>query len=438
MGPDPHERAIPMAKPNTTPAAGPASSTPAAAPAAAQGAAEAPHSPGAGSPGVQTTPTAPRQDPTRAAPEVQEDDGFAGLNQLAAQLAGLNLDTPSPAAPQKPAKAQLTPPSDIDEDDEDEDDGADLDQAARDKATPTSKADPANDPASTDFDPDAPVLPDTEDQDADGEAEDEQDDSAAAPDTKLKTENFKLREAKRQLKDQLEAAQKRLDEMEQQLATVPAAATTPAFTGYFAQVTQADDVANVEARLQADIDYLDDNADGYTYINQATQREVEVSKAQVRDLKRNLQAQLRNAPKVLDILTKHQTRAQEADTLARKKYPFVFDPKAKLNERVLDAAKEFPELTHSPAKALALGRLAIGKLVESGEYTLVKRVRPDAATRPTAAAPTRSTTSSAPPPTQGRSGPRSSAPQQGLGDRIARGDRDAMEEAAMAMITTSK
>lgn len=369
---------------------------------------------------------------------MQADDGYAGLNSLAAQLAGLDLDPAPKAAPQKPAKASLTPPSDIDED-EDEDDGANLDQAARDQATPNSKADPATDPASADFDPDAPVLPDTEDQDADGEAEDDQDDSAAAPDTKLKTENFKLREAKRQLKDQLEAAQQRLDQMEQQLATVPAAATTtPTFTGYFAQVTQAADVPHIEARLQADIDYLDDNADGYFYTDQATGQEIEVSKAQARDLKRNLQAQLRNAPKVLDILTKHQTRAQEADSLARKKYPFVFDPKAKLNERVLDAAKEFPELSHSPAKALALGRLAIGKLVESGEYTLVKRARPDAATRPNAAAPTRSTTSSAPPPTQGRSGPRSSAPQQGLGDRIARGDRDAMEEAAMAMITQSK
>lgn len=429
-----------MAKSTSTPAAGPASPAPAAAPAAAQGAAAASPPPGAGTPGVKPTqPAAPRHDPLRTAPEVQADDGYASLNNLAAQLAGLD-EAPNSPAPKKPAKAKLTPPPDSDEDDDDDD----LDPAARDQSVhDADDTDPDAAPASDSFDPDAPVLSD-EDEDADGEAGDEDDaEGAAEQDTedpkgsKLKSENFKLREAKRQLKTELEDTRKRLDDLEAKLATVPqSASTTPTFDGYFAQVSKVEDIPAIESRLQADLDYLDDNPDGYSYTDQTTGQEVEVTRAQVRELKRNLQTQLRQAPKVLDALTKHQTRAQEADTLARKKYPFVFDPKAKLNERVLDAAKEFPELTRSPSRALALGRLAIGQLVESGEYMLVKRSK--AAAPSHSAAPSRRTTSSAPPPIQGRNGHRQTAPQDGLGERISRGDRNAMEEAALAMITPSK
>ena len=358
------------------------------------------------------------------------------FNSLAAQLAGLNLDSPDSPAPQKPAKAKLTAPPDLDEDDDDDDD---LDTAARDQDTTSDEIDPDADPASDAFDPDAPVLSDDDAEDADGEAEDDPDsDDAANPDTQLKKDNFKLREAKRQLKADLEAAQQRLDELEAKLAAVPnAASTPPSFGGYFSQVTKAEDLPAVEARLQADIDFLEDNAEGYSYTDQNTGQEVEVTKAQARELKRNLQSQLRYAPKVLEMLTQHQTRAQEADTLARKKYPFVFDPKAKLNERVLDAAKEFPELSRSPVRALALGRLAIGKLVESGEYTLVKRTKTaPASARPAASA--KAAPSSAPPPIPGRNGSRHSAPKENLGERIARGDRDALEDAAMALITPSK
>lgn len=421
-----------MAKSNPTSAAGPAS-TPAAAPAAAQGAAPAPASaPRAGSEtGTPTPPRAPRQDPTRPAPEVREDDGSAALNAIAAQLAGLSTDTAADTpAPQKAAKAKLTPPADIEDDDDDEDA---LDDAARSQAEPPKDPTPGTDPADS-FDPDAPVLSDDED-DADGEADGADDAEGAAgqdtPSSKLKQDNFKLREARRKLKAELEAAQKQLQDLETKLASIPqAGSSSPAFSGYFAQVAKPEDVDQVESTLQAHLDYLEDNAEGYSYQDQATGQEVEVTRQQVRALKRDLTAQLRQAPQVRDTLLKHQQRAREADALARKKYPFVFDPQAKLNERVLDAAQEFPELSRSPARALALGRLAIGKLVESGDYVLVKR----------SAAPSRPAASSsapapaAPPPIAGRTGHRQPAPQDDLGARIARGDRDAMEAAALALI----
>ena len=429
-----------MAKSSSTPAAGTASQTPAAAPAAAQGAASAlPSAPGAGSQaGTTTPPRAPRLDPTRPAPEVREDDGLAGLSAIAAQLAGLEGPGTDDPAPRKTAKAKLTPPADIDDDDDE--DAGDLDEAARGQAEPPSDNSTGAAPADA-FDPDAPVLGEDED-DADGEvtgADDtdgaaEQDDDSSPQAAKLKADNFKLREARRKLKADLEAAQKQIEDLEGKLATVPkAASATPAFDGYFAQVTKAEDVDQIEATLQADLDYLEDNADGYTYTD-ANGIEKVVTRQEVREWKRKLQAQLREAPKVREVLQKHAQRAQEADTLAKKKYPWVFDPKAKLNERVLDAAKEFPELTRSPARALALGRLAIGKLVESGEYVLVKRTA--AASR--SAAPSAKPAPAPPPPIAGRNGHRQSAPQDDLGERIARGDRDAMEAAALALITKSK
>lgn len=367
---------------------------------------------------------------------MREDDGLAGISAIANLLAGLDTGTEDPA-PKKPAKAKLTPPVDLDEDDDEDE----LDPAARGHAEPTKNPTPGTDPADS-FDPDAPVLGDEEDADgeADG-AEDpdgtaEQDDENTPQADRLKHDNFKLREARRQLKADLEATQKQVQDLEAKLATVQQASTTaPSFSGYFAQVAQVEDVAQVEAQLQTHLDYLEDNEDGYTYTDPNTGEEKEVSKQQVRQYKRALTAQLRAAPKVRETLEQHRDRAVQADTLARKKYPFVFDPKAKLNERVLDAAQEFPELSRSPARALALGRLAIGKLVESGDYMLVKR---SAAPSPRSAAPARSTAPSAPPPIPGRNGHRQQAPQDALGTRIARGDRDAMEEAALAMITPRK
>jgi hypothetical protein len=98
---------------------------------------------------------------------------------------------------------------------------------------------------------------------------------------------------------------------------------------------------------------------------------------------------------------------------------------------VLDLVSETPALNKLPNKAVLLGRLAVGKMVESGKFMLVPKTakKTDKSVGATAAAPAKA--SPAPPPARRAS---AGAPRVDLMQRLSSGDHQAQLEAAMAMI----
>ena len=328
-----------------------------------------PGAPAAGTSAANLTPQSPR--PERDAPPVQASDGVADFE--AQVLASLGLDTPdTPEPPAKPARQKTDKAAVI------EDEDADLGETEDDDdATVTTD----------DFDPDAPVLgEDGEEEDADAEADGEADAESAKDASKLKKDNYKLREERRELREKLAAAEAAAEAARQEAAQAAAAGGgLPEFGGYYAGVKTPDDVDAVVARIEADLDYLEDNLEGYSFTD-AKGTLIEVDADQAKAYRRQARESLRAAEQVRKVLTTHSERAAKSETTARKKYPFVFDSKSPHNARVLDLAKEHPGLAKDPARALALGRMVIGTLVESGEYTLVKRGKPAA---PAATAPAR-------------------------------------------------
>jgi len=359
-----------MAKNTTsTSAAGGSTAAPAAPNAQAQGASAAsvsPVVPGAPSAGKSAaTPTPRSSDPDRPSIPVQIGDGVADYE--ARVLAALTNESDTPDTPAKAApKKKAAPMQTVDDDDEDEpgDTG--------DEPNETDAQDQAPDLDA--YDPDAPILGDAaaDDEDADPDADGEADADTAAKASKLKKDNFKLREERRELREQLATAQAELK------ATREATVThggLPEFSGYYTGVKTPDDVKTVVAKIDADLDFLEDNLDGYTF-EDAQGNTVEVTASEAKAYRRQAREAKRWADEIKQLIQTHTERATTSEVTARKKYPFVFDAKSPHNARVLDLAKEHPSLAKDPARALALGRMVIGKLVESGEYQLVKRGKP--------------------------------------------------------------
>jgi len=363
-----------MAKSSTSSsAAGGSTAAPAAPSAQAQGAAAAsvsPVVPGAPSAGTTAaTPTPRSTSPERTSLPVQTSDGVADYE--AQILAALGGETDTPATPAKAApKKKAAPVQTVDEDDEDEPD---------DTGDDTDTADLNQDAASDAYDPDGPILGDDDadaDEDADPDADGEADADASAKASKLKKDNFKLREERRKLREELTAAQDALKAAKEQAVTAAAASGgLPEFTGYYAGVKTTEDLQAVVAKIDADLDYLEDHLDGYSF-QDAQGNLIEVTAEDAKAYRRQAREAKRWAGEIEKLIQTHTERATTSQAVARKKYPFVFDPKSPHNARVLDLAKEHPGLAKDPARALALGRMVIGKLVESGEYQLVKRGKP--------------------------------------------------------------
>ena len=338
---------------------------------------------------------------------------------------GLELPVEVPAQTRKPAASKAAR-TDEDEDDPETGDGSesetgsDADDEQETSDTAASEGDA--------FDPDAPVLGEDAAEDTPGDAEDDDDNDPKT--SKIKKDNFKLREKRRELQEALQAKENELAEMRQKLEqTALPVDLAPNYGGYFTGVKTLADVDAVEERIQADLDYLEDNPDGYEYTDNAGQFQT-VSAEDVRAYRRTALKNQREAAKVREHLKSYHATAQAADALARKKYPFVYDATAKRNSDVLDLAKEFPSLARDPRRALILGRMAVARLVESGEYTLTKRGTPAAV---------REQSSPSASPAAPRHGPSRQAAQHTrdpeLSRRIAAGDSDAAISAAMALLT---
>lgn len=417
-----------MAKTSTpTPSASSGTSATGAASTAVQGTAGAPAAavPGATA-AAQRTPSAASRAPEGTSLPVQSDDGTESM--LAWALAQAGVDGPTDAPTRKPATAKPSAAAATDDDDDlDDEDAAfqsrdDDDEDAKQASPETAATDDA-------FDPDAPVLGEDAEEAAPGDEED--DDDTDPKTSKLKKDNFKLREKRRELQEALAAKDTEIQELRKKLEqTALPDEVTPQYDGYFAGVKSPADVDAAEDRIQQDLDFLEDHPDGYEYQDERGNT-IAVTPEQVKAYRRAALQSQRLAARVRDHLQKHQATVEQANQAARKKYPFVFDPKHPRNSVVLDLAKEFPSLSRHPQRALLLGRLAVAKLVESGEYTLARRGQAPAAGKPTAPSPSSSPAPSRRLPSQ-KAAPVSADPD--LGKRIAAGDADALERAALALL----
>jgi hypothetical protein len=351
---------------------------------------------------------------------VQADDGTDSMLAWALQQAGVDgLEEDPHPEPNKRAPAK--------------DKAEDEPVVPNPAANPAQAKDgsPANDEDDDAFDPDAPVLVDG-DEDPLLETGDEEDDADGKA-SQLKKDNFKLREKRRELEAALQAEKAEREKLQAQLEKVATTAdAAPQFGGYFAGVKTPADVDQAEEQIQAHLDYFEDHPDGYEFTDDKG-NEIVVTADMVKAYRRQALQQQRQAAKVRELLKEHVQRTADAETLARKKYPFVFDAKQSLNNDVLELAAEFPSLARDPRRALVLGRMAIARLVESGKYALVKRgAKPAAAAEP----PSSSSSPAAPRQTPSRQAGRPAANGQepSLAERLANGDRRAMEEAALALI----
>ena len=327
---------------------------------------------------------------------------MAEAEAMAAELAGIIMDEPQDEAPVEAAKAKA------------------------DKAEPSTEETPESD-----FDPDAPVLGE-DDEDAEAGAvvetddDDEQDNDPKVE--ALKKENFKQREKAREQKESIAALQAERDKLTEQLKQLETQPTGMPDLGAFAAVKTERDIEEIEAKMNGTVDWLeellDQGQDTYELKNAAGELQ-EYSRADLRRSRRETKDHLKLAVPARSALKV----AADSETLARKKYPFVFNSKSPHNGLVLDLVKETPALNALPNKAVILGRLAVGKLVESGGYALVK-----IGAKPAAAAPakvvTKTVSTTTPPPR------RTSAQRvtEGTLDRLARGDSNAALDAALALL----
>ena len=316
------------------------------------------------------TVVAPPPSPT----DVQRDAN-AFLEDFAALVdAPANADAPadSDATPDAPPSRKAKPPVAVDE----------------------SKADDAPTAAAeSDEDEDKPLLGEDdaeEDDAADDDAEADEDEDAEGADKAQKALSKKLfqaREAKRQLKTQLEAAQTRAKELEEQVAKITTAPAAPRFDGFFADAKTLDDLAAKESWLEQRAAQLEDNDTGFTEVAAASNEETEREPQWIKQQLRAVRAELKRLPTLRAAMETTLQRSQQSAEKAKKVYPFVFDPASKHHAMVLDLIKEHPELQASPERSLLLGRLAIAKLVESKAYVLVPKGKAALATPAAAVAP---------------------------------------------------
>lgn len=269
---------------------------------------------------------------------------------------------------------------------------------AKTPATESDADDTATAATESDEDEDKPLLGEDdaeEDAAADDDAEADEDEDTEGADKAQKTlskQLFKAREAKRQLKSQLEAAQTRTKELEEQVAKITTAPAAPRFDGFFADARTLDDLTAKESWLEQRAAQLEDNDDGFSEIDAATNEETDREPQWIKQQLRAVRAELKRLPTLRAAMETTLQRSQQSADKAKKVYPFVFDTSSKHHAMVLDLIKEHPELQTSPDRSLLLGRLALAKLVESKAYVLVPKGKAASAPPAASAAPAQART----------------------------------------------
>lgn len=377
-------------------------------------------------PVARTAPARGASSPEAVKFEQEARDGLLSMAEVLAGVGGAEEPDAEAAGRKQPNKAEIPAPKNP---------GKSARVTAADSDTADDDTDDA--PVVTDEDEDSPVLADDledDDEDAaeDGAAEDDDENEATPEDIAkaLEKKAFKLREQKRELKARLEAAERETNELRDKVSKLESLPTGAADVGPFSQATSEADIQKEEARLTQFVDWMDDLLDDRQEVyvlKDANGNEVEHERATLRAWKKQAQAQLSQANDARAALK----RAVEADAYARKRYPFVFNSASPHNAMVLDLVSETPALNKLPNKAVLLGRLAVGKMVESGKFMLVPKTakKTDKSVGATAVAPAKA--SPAPPPARRAS---AGAPRVDLMQRLSSGDHQAQLEAAMAMI----
>lgn len=148
-----------------------------------------------------------------------------------------------------------------------------------------------------------------------------------------------------------------------------------------AELTNPDEVTSTIDQAQRTLDWCDDNEDGGVEVSDGKGGMRELSKQEIRDIKRNAQAVVnRHGPARLKWLQDHSA----AQTEAKQKYPRLFEVgETQLQAREL--LKQYPELLKNPRHMLAVGDLLIGRAVRQGKLVTIKAGQKKTATSSNAA-----------------------------------------------------
>lgn len=291
----------------------------------------------------------------------------------------------------------------------------------RDEAKPDPKPKADDSKVDEEKDDSVPTLPDEEEIKAPGDEEEEGKERTA-----LETERFKLREQKREHKAAIKSLEDKIAELETRAKDVSSNGPIPEADGYFRGVKTLADIQSKVADLEKWDEFYDLRDEGYFEADGVTERDRFYVKSQRQAIKNEL--------KKAGVLEKafekaqadHSSRKEKASKTASKFYGFVTDPESKYNATVLELAKEHPEVAKAPDAALLLGRLTIGKLWESGKFTLVAKAKADA--KPA------ETVKEAP---AARKLPPESTTREPVGDdtysRMRNGDQSAIDRVAMSV-----
>lgn len=209
--------------------------------------------------------------------------------------------------------------------------------------------------------------------------DEDEDDAGEGKDAKGYEEKlFKAREKRRQLEAELKTEREQREALQNKVEAL-AKATAPAavkLDGAFIHVQSADQVPQVaqwlEDRMEIVEDFLDSQDETYTETIEG--KEVERDRAWAKAHKQWLRAEQRRAGSIEQSLRSAEQLVTTAEQTARKKYPFVFDPQSRHNAVVLDLVKEDHSLNSLPSKPLALGRMALGKMIEDATPEVRKQI----------------------------------------------------------------
>jgi hypothetical protein len=362
-------------------------------------------------------------------------------NTVAEQMAALDAAEGSRTEPVKakaksqPTQAAAKPKSQTvtstadDDDDAGADDADESDKTAgksqeRDAILPDDEDEAAEAPAEDESNADE--HDDADDGEAGSDNDDDPEDTkeAAAKLKALEKDNFKTRAKNRELREQLEKIQARMQELESQGTT--AGMPVHGMPEGFEAVKTESDLNKLEQQWQASLEWAEDHEQEGYIGKDAQGNEVEYTPQQVRQYRRQMEKALKQADKSRTVLKDRMAKEAEAKAAASRKYPFVLDANSSRHALVKQIESEHPEISLSPQRALLLGRLAVAKLIESGAYELVKK-----GSKPAAVVTRKVATPPSPPPAR-RPAPKSDAPDSfaSLAMSLAQGTVSSLTKAA--------
>jgi hypothetical protein len=319
-----------------------------------------------------------------------------------------------------------------------QDESAEIPAKAKAKADKTAEPDDDASVVADDLEDDGPVLsddePDDDDEDAeaDGAAEDDNDETdEASPEDiakALEKKTFKLREQRRELRAQLEAAQKEAEELRGKVSKLESLPTGAAETGPFANAKSEADIKMEETRLTQFVDWMDDLLDDRQeiYVLQDAQgQEVEHDRATLRAWKKQAQGQLAQANDARAALQ----RAADSDATAREALPLRLQFRqpaqcAGAGSRQRDSCSQQAAQQGRPARTAGCGQAG-------GEWGLHAREEGAKPTAKSGRAPVKATSPATPP---ARRSPAPTQRRPELMQRLSSGDQAAQLEAAMDLI----